>query len=441
MFQRVSLAALILVVVFIAPAQAQTVDEIVNKYVAATGGVETWKSIESMVIISRSKSFSFDLYWKKPNHAREEVSTNIPGMGLYIRSFDGATGWTLNPMEGSQAPRRMSEKETLDLLQTANGWRDLIDHKANGYRLELVGKESIDGNPAYKVKMTRPTGDIVNIFFDAKTFLQIRRTRHVRSPWGEEMDVVTVIGDYRPVGGLLLPHNVGGSVYEYKVNVPMDEKGFRMPGKNDSDQNQPGAGEKTKDDSKSIDSIRTPAQRAELLQANPTADINGDGTLDLEEAWLLLSKQNIAQNLLPVGATAPDWTLRNSRGETRRLSEYRGRVVVMDFWAVWCAPCHTALPWLQKVHNDLSNRGVVVFGVSTDERGGDPIQLMKDRSYTYELLLNGEAISKSYGVVGMPTFYIVGVDGRIIYSGSGADATLEQRRRALLEGYLTQKGM
>lgn len=439
MFQRVSLAALVLVVVFIAPAQAQTVDEIVNKYVAATGGVEKWESIESIVISSRHKSFSFDIYWKKPNHARAETSTSIPGMGLDIRAFDGTTGWTINPMEGSQAPRRMSEKETLNLLQSANGWRYLIDYKANGYRLELVGKESIEGNPAYKVKMTQPNGEIVNVFFDAKTFLEIRRARHVRSPWGEEMDIVTAIGDYRPVGGLLLPHNVGGSVYEYKVNVPMDENGFRMPGKNNSDQNQ--SGETTKNDSKLFDRMRTPAQRAALLQANPAADINGDGTLSLEEASVLLSKEEYAKKLLPVGTIAPEWTLKDSRGETHTLSEYRGRVIVMDFWAVWCAPCHIAMPWLQKVHNDLSKRGVVVFGISTDERGGDPIQLMKDRSYTYELLLNGEAISKSYGVVGMPTFYMVGVDGRIIYSGSGVDSTLEQRRRALLEGYLTQQGL
>ncbi len=72
------------------------------------------------------------------------------------------------------------------------------------------------------------------------------------------------------------------------------------------------------------------------------------------------------------------------------------------------------MPWLQKAHVDLSKRGVVVLGISTNEKGGDPVKLMKDRRYTYELLLNGEAISKAYGVVGMPTFYMVGMDGRII---------------------------
>lgn len=441
MFRSLSLAALVLVILFGASAQAQTVDEIVEKYVGATGGIEKWNSIESIVITSRSKSWNSDFYWKKPNHVREEVSTGVPEMGLQIRAFDGTTSWMINPMEGSQAPRRMSEKETLDLLQTANGWRQLIDYKANGYQLELVGKETIEGNPAYKVKMTRPTGDVLNLFFDAKTFLVIRRTRHVRTPWGEETDIVTTISDYRPEGGILLPHKIGDSPYEYRVNLPMDEKGFKMPGKEDSDQSQSAAGETTKDDNKRFDRISTPAQRAELLKANPKADIDGDGTLNLEEAWLLLSKSENAKKLLPVGTMAPEWTLKDSRGEPHTLSEYRGKVIVMDFWAVWCAPCHTALPWLQKVHNELSKRGVVVLGISTGEHGGDPVQLMEDRKYTYRLLLNGEAISKSYGVGAMPTFYMIGVDSRIIYSGIGVDAALEQRRRTLLEDYLKQQGM
>lgn len=89
---------------------------------------------------------------------------------------------------------------------------------------------------------------------------------------------------------------------------------------------------------------------------------------------------------------------------------------------------------------DLSKRDVVVLGISTDEHGGDAAQLMKDRGYTYELLLNGETILKAYGVSGMPTIYVVGVDGRIIHSGFGANEIAEQRRRTLIEGYLTDHG-
>lgn len=186
--------------------------------------------------------------------------------------------------------------------------------------------------------------------------------------------------------------------------------------------------------------VRDPERRAELLKANPEADVNKDGMLTLEEAWAFLKKEKAARQLLPVGAAAPDWTLKDSRAKPHRLSDYRGKIVVMDFWAVWCIPCHLAMPGLQKLHNDLSRRGVAVLGISTNEHGGDQVQLMKDRGYTYKLLLNGETISEAYGVVGMPTIYVLGADGRIIHSGFGANKTAEQRRRTFIEGYLTEHG-
>jgi hypothetical protein len=245
MFRRVFMAAFVLLGIFIGPGQAQTVDEVVNKYVAATGGVEKWKSLESFAVVSRSKSFSFDLYWKKPNRIRIEGPVEyVPG--LDIRSFDGTTGWLINPGEGSEAARLMSGREIQDLLEMGDWLRELIDYKTKGHRVELVGKEIADGNPAYHLKLTKPSGTVVHIFLDAKTFLEVKRVRHVRSPLGqdEQVEIVTVIGDYRSVGGLMLPHRVGDAVREYRVNIPMDDAGFKMPGKNAEEQN---AGDRTQE--------------------------------------------------------------------------------------------------------------------------------------------------------------------------------------------------
>src|SRR5205823_11636012 len=69
---------------------------------------------------------------------------------------------------------------------------------------------------------------------------------------------------------------------------------------------------------------------------------------------------------LPVGTAAPEWVLKDPNDRSHRLSDYKGKVVLMDFWAVWCIPCHRAMPWLEKVHADLSKRGVVVVGISTE---------------------------------------------------------------------------
>jgi peroxiredoxin len=124
--------------------------------------------------------------------------------------------------------------------------------------------------------------------------------------------------------------------------------------------------------------------------------------------------------LLEVGETAPDWQLTGADGEAHSLSSYRGQVVVMDFWATWCLPCAKVMPRMQKLHEKFSNRAVVVFGVNAWENG-DAVALMKEKRYSYELLLNGERIAEAYRVTTLPVVYIVGLDGKIIYCHEGED--------------------
>jgi peroxiredoxin len=433
MFRRSYSAACILLLICIAPAYAQTVDEIVAKHLTATGGIEKWKALESFVIISRSEHWSFNLYWKKPDRIRVETLLSGSPDSRDVRSFDGATGWRINPMEGSEEPRLMSAKETAELQEQSDWLRELVDYKSKAYKVEYVGKELADGSPAYRLKLTKPSGEVIHIFLDEKTCLEVKRVRKVRRPPGEDVEVATELGNYRLVGGLMLPHSVGDAVREYEVNKPIDGAFFKMPQKKADQGIEKRGGDLT-------EQVHDSERRAQFLKAHPEADLDKDGTLTLEEAWAFVKKDEAAKRLLPIGAQAPDWTLKDAKGQPHRLSDYRGKVVVMDFWAVWCVPCHRLMPEMQKMHEDLSKRGVVVFGISTGEHGGDPAQLMKDRGYTYGLLLNGETIAEDYHVVGLPTVYVIGVDGRIIHCGFGANEALEGRRRAYIEEYLSQHG-
>jgi peroxiredoxin len=124
--------------------------------------------------------------------------------------------------------------------------------------------------------------------------------------------------------------------------------------------------------------------------------------------------------LLAVGDPAPDWKLTDPEGRAHTLAEYRGRVVVLDFWATWCVPCARVMPRLEKLHRKYGAQGLVVFGVNSFETG-DPAAMMKKKGYTYGLLLKGEELAPAYGVTSLPVVYVIGPDGRVIYAHSGPD--------------------
>lgn len=147
-------------------------------------------------------------------------------------------------------------------------------------------------------------------------------------------------------------------------------------------------------------------------------------------------RQKQVMNLLEVGEIAPDWQLLSAEGKTHSLSSYRGSVVVMDFWATWCGPCVTVMPRMQKLHQKFAAKGVVVLGINAWETG-DALAVMKQKRYTYELLLNGEHIAKAYKVTTLPVVYIVGVDGKIIYCHEGED---QKDLSAVIEKYFKANG-
>jgi peroxiredoxin len=148
-------------------------------------------------------------------------------------------------------------------------------------------------------------------------------------------------------------------------------------------------------------------------------------------------RQKQVMNLLQVGTMAPDWQLNGADGNAHSLSSYRGKIVVMDFWATWCRPCTAVMPRMQKLHQKFADKGVVVFGINSWENG-DAITLMKEKRYSYELLLHGEQIAEAYKVTTLPVVYIVGPDGRIIYCHQGED---QKDLSAVVEKELKENGI
>lgn len=123
---------------------------------------------------------------------------------------------------------------------------------------------------------------------------------------------------------------------------------------------------------------------------------------------------------------APDFTLKDPDGTEHTLSAYRGKIVIIDFWATWCGPCLMVMPELQAIHEQFKNQDVVVMGVNAWENG-DPKALMKARNWDYLLLLGGDQVAADYQVTGIPTMVVVGPDGKIVQRkvGAGPDVKAE----------------
>jgi peroxiredoxin len=112
---------------------------------------------------------------------------------------------------------------------------------------------------------------------------------------------------------------------------------------------------------------------------------------------------------------APAFTLKDSAGHTVQLADYRGKVVLLNFWATWCGPCKMEIPWFIEFERQYKDRGFAVLGVSMDEDGWQAVKpFLAGMNVNYRVLLGDEAVAKAYGgVESLPTSFIIDREGRI----------------------------
>ena len=136
---------------------------------------------------------------------------------------------------------------------------------------------------------------------------------------------------------------------------------------------------------------------------------------------------------------APDFSLTSLDGETEvRLSALRGQIVILDFWATWCAPCVAQVPPLNALYDLYRERGdVQVYGISVDLEGPEPVRAwVAENGVRYPILMGGESLAQRYGALGFPATFVVGPEGRIRERHVGVvdtqvlDRTLVAIRRA-----------
>jgi hypothetical protein len=235
------LACLALTIVYAALLHGQTAEELVQKNILAHGGVEKIKAIHSFRMTGRMQAGSFTAQIGRdslaPNMIRETLT--VQGM-TEITSYDGATGWKISPFEGRKDPELLGEDELRELVEESDFYGPLVDYQAKGNRIEYLGHDSIDGDDAYKLKVTLKNGDLAYYYLDPETFLEIR-IEHVRFIRGAVREDFSEPGSYKLAGGVYYPFSseVGSRqqpgnttrfiVDKIEVNVPMDKAHFEMP--------------------------------------------------------------------------------------------------------------------------------------------------------------------------------------------------------------------
>jgi outer membrane lipoprotein-sorting protein len=219
-----------------------TADQIIQKHVAAIGGVEKLNAIHTLVVTGKASILGqteapLVIQVMRPNRMRLEIT--YQGKKV-VQAFDGNTAWTINPLVDPE-PRESTDDDTRAARESSDFiGGNLVDYKSKGNTVDLIDREEIAGLAVYKLKITKPSGAVEYDYLDAASFLPIK-TEGKRIQFGQQILYESRIADYKLVEGVLMPFNmkqlVNGrlameiTIEKMDANVPVNEAVFRMPAK------------------------------------------------------------------------------------------------------------------------------------------------------------------------------------------------------------------
>jgi hypothetical protein len=226
---------------------AQTVDEIVARHVAARGGPEKLKAIQT-IKITRTVATPFSdikviIYKKRPQLFRAEQGPAAGGAALIPRAINADVAWDTGPGGKITTRPEAAAAEARDLDADFDGL--LVDWKQKGHTVTLEGKETLPGGAdTYKLTVTTKSGAVRTIYLDATTYLDRRHTGLLNLPGGRQFSTVQDFGGWKEVNGVKFPFDISEErtgkepVQSYvtytetiEVNIPMDDGLFATPSK------------------------------------------------------------------------------------------------------------------------------------------------------------------------------------------------------------------
>ena len=220
---------------------AQTAEELVAKNLQARGGLEKIGAIRTLRATGKLQQGSFVArvgeVAEAPNLLRQTFT--VQGM-TQITAYDGSRGWQVSPFGGRKDAELLGEDDVRGLRERADFYGPLVDYQSKDNRIEYLGHDTVDGDDAYRLKVTLANGDILYYYLDPDTYLEIRieRLQFIR---GSVRENFTNLGSYKPVAGVYFPFSLetgspqspnDSSKITYdsiEANVPVNAAEFQMP--------------------------------------------------------------------------------------------------------------------------------------------------------------------------------------------------------------------
>lgn len=213
--------------------QAQTADEIIEKYITAIGGKEKWKQVKSMKVNGFIEVQGIKINFTQQAIHNVGVRVDAEFQGQKIIDITTPTkGWSQNPFGGRSSLQPISEEELKQKLDELDIQDEFIDYASKGSTVEFLGKDEEDGNEFYKVKMTSKNNNESVYFFDVNTSLIYKEEKTVKQQ-GQEMKMVTKVFDYKTIPfGIKIPHKSEqmGQILvtdKIEINTTIDENIFK----------------------------------------------------------------------------------------------------------------------------------------------------------------------------------------------------------------------
>jgi hypothetical protein len=234
---------LVSVVALLAPVvvSAQTVDDVVVRHVAARGGRAALASVRTVRLTGRAAEGSGREAIVRREIARPgRIRTEFEFQGTTgVYAWDGAAGWRVSPLDGRFDPEPLPAEEAAIAAEQADIDGPLVDWRAKGNRVELVGTDTVRGGRAHHLKVVLKSGAEREVWVDAATGLVVK-TVSTRVWRGRAVSLETTFGDYRETGGVEFarsietgapghPRRLHITVESVEVNPALDDARFRMP--------------------------------------------------------------------------------------------------------------------------------------------------------------------------------------------------------------------